>query len=129
MKTLYDARTKKSHEANMRIDEYRFGIIVIGGKKYTSDVVIMPSRILSQWWRRKGHELHIDDIKEAINERPDVLIIGTGFHGVMRVLPETKRRIKEMGCEIIECKTTEACQVFNSLSDKKRVVAALHLTC
>jgi hypothetical protein len=72
----------------MKIDSYSFGRIVIEGQAYTSDVVIYRDRVDASWWRKEGHRLHADDIAEALNAHPDVLIIGTGYEGVMAVPKE-----------------------------------------
>jgi len=61
-------------------------------------------------------------------DKPEVLIIGTGMYGAMEVPEETREYIRSKGVEIIVEKTKKACELFNELKDKK-VVAALHLTC
>ena len=111
------------------IDSYTFGKIVIDGNTYNSDVIIFPDRVDASWWRKEGHKLHIEDITEIIQEKPEVLVVGTGNTGLMRVLPETKRYIESKGLELVIEKTEEACKIFNELSKSKRVIAALHLTC
>ncbi len=111
------------------IQSYQFGEIVIEGKKYTSDVIIFPHRIDSNWWRKKGHELHPDDIQEIISEKPELLIVGTGDSGLMRVLPETSQHLAAHNIEFIVETTGKACQTYNKLCGSKKVIAALHLTC
>ena len=111
------------------IDSYQFGLVVINGEKYTSDVVVFPDRVRSEWWRKSGHELSLEDIAEVLTENPEVLIVGTGESGMMRVLPETKRSIEAQDIKLIVETTTKACQTYNQLCSFQRVVAALHLTC
>lgn len=109
------------------INSYEFGKILINGKTYTSDVIIFSNRI-KNWWRKNGHEVCIDDIKDIIDKKPDVLIIGTGHSGIVKILPEVKSRLREEKIELIEKPTREACEIFNKMSNKN-VIAALHLTC
>lgn len=109
------------------IDSYDFGRIVIDGKRYHHDVVIFQDKIDS-WWRKEGHRLQIEDIEKVIEERPDILIVGTGNSGYMGVLPEVEEKLKSLGIELIVKKTKDACEVYNKVKDKK-VIAALHLTC
>ncbi|MGB8657420.1 MAG: MTH938/NDUFAF3 family protein, partial [Candidatus Zixiibacteriota bacterium] len=71
------------------IDSYDFGEIVIDSKSYTSDVIIYPDGVNSSWWRKEGHELCIDDLGGVLDGKPDVVIVGTGNPGLMKVLPET----------------------------------------
>ena len=111
------------------IDSYHFGQIVINGKKYSSDVTIFPDKVQDNWQRRKGHELSLDDIAGALTENPEVLIIGTGASGLVRVLPEVQREAEARGIKLIVEPTGEACELFNQLSRLQRVIAALHLTC
>jgi hypothetical protein len=111
------------------IDSYTFGRIVVEGKSYTSDVVIFPTRVKDSWRRREGHQLCPEDIEDVLEERPETLVVGTGYHGSMRVLPETLDALKERGIEVVIKKTREACEIYNGISRSKKVIAALHLTC
>ncbi|MFQ6085295.1 MAG: Mth938-like domain-containing protein [Candidatus Bathyarchaeia archaeon] len=111
------------------IDSYTFGRIVVNGKTYTNDVIVYPQFVDGRWWRKEGHRLCIDDIRSIVDRRPEVLVIGTGHSGLMKVLPETKEYVESKGIELVAQKTTEACDTYNRLLKSKRVVAALHLTC
>jgi hypothetical protein len=113
----------------MKIDHYSFGKIIIDGKAYTRDLIIYPQRIDSSWWRREGHLLQIEDLSEVIKEKPDILIIGTGYNGVMKVPEETVANLRSKGIEVIIKKTTEVVEVFNNMKKDKKVIAVLHLTC
>jgi hypothetical protein len=111
------------------IDDYRFGHIVIDGKEYKSDVKIFPERVEANWWRTLGHSLGINDISDILQEPPEVLIIGTGSAGVLKVPEDVQLDIKKRGIELIIERTGDACNIYNNLALEKRVVAALHLTC
>jgi hypothetical protein len=112
------------------IDSYGFGRIVIDGKKYTSDVIIFPNQVMSDWWREEGHRLHVNDLDEVLKEKVDVLVVGTGYLGLMKVLTETEELMKREGVELIIQPTKEAWKTYNSLAKSgKKVVAAFHLTC
>jgi hypothetical protein len=113
----------------MKIDSYDFGRIVIDGKRYSSDLVILPQRVAENWWRKEGHLLNIVDLEEVVKEKPEVLIVGTGANGVMKVPEDVKSYLKEKGIELIAVNSFEATGLFNELSSKKRVACALHLTC
>lgn len=111
------------------IDSYSFGQIVINGQKYTSDVIVFPDRVQGDWWRDEGHELNLKDITGIINVNPDILLVGTGAPGLMKVLPEAEREAEVRNIQLIVQPTGEACDIYNQLSQTQRVVAALHLTC
>ncbi|MHC2995395.1 MAG: hypothetical protein IBV53_07850 [Candidatus Atribacteria bacterium] len=112
------------------IENYSFGQIIIDGKKYNSDLIIFKDHINSNWWRKEGHNLHISDINEIINKKPEVLIIGTGYYDLMKVPEELIKIINSSGIgQVIVKKTKDACDEYNTLYKKKKVIAAFHLTC
>jgi len=112
------------------IESYKFGEIIINGKEYSSDLIIFKEYIYDNWWRKEGHNLCIEDIKEIINKKPDILIIGTGNFGLMKVSKELIENIKMTGIgKIIIKKTGDACTEYNKLYKQKNIVAAFHLTC
>ena len=113
----------------MKIEEYRFGRVVIEGRTYTTDVIVYADRVTSDWWRREGHELSVEDLTDVLREKPEVLVVGTGSPGFMRVLPETRLRLKDEKIELIVKPTEEACALFNTLQTIRKAVACLHLTC
>ncbi len=69
------------------IDSYQSGLIVVNGKNYTSDIIIFSDRV-KDWWRKTGHQLHPGDLSEVIAEKLEVLIVGTGAFGLVKVLSE-----------------------------------------
>ena len=112
-----------------KIDSYQFGRIVINGKKYSSDVIIFPDNVKDNWWRKTGHQLCLEDIAEVITEKPEVLVVGTGASGLMKVLPEVKEIIDAGGIKLIVEPTDKACKIYNHLCRSQKVVATLHITC
>lgn len=111
------------------IDSYQFGLIVVNGKKYTSDVIIFPDSVRDNWWRKMGHQLCLDDIAEVLTENPEVLVVGTGASGLVRVPAEVQQAVEAQGIKLIVEPTSEACNTYNQLSPLQKVVAAVHLTC
>jgi len=112
------------------IESYSFGKVIVDGKTYTQDIIIYPSgRIEGSWWRKGGHSVCLEDIKEIFNEKPEVLVIGKGNPGMMSVLPPVKKALLEYGITLIEEPTENAVKTHNELYLKKRVCTALHLTC
>ncbi len=116
----------------MKINGYSFGRITIDGKTYTSDVIIYPGRVDSSWWRKEGHYLQPVDLEDIIKAKPDILIIGTGHDGVMRIPEETMKFLKSKGSRVYADITGRAVEEFNRLQAEKPekvIIAALHLTC
>ncbi len=115
--------------ATPRIESYRFGEIVVDGRRYSSDLIVYPDRVDSQWWREEGHSLSPADVWEVLQTPPEVLVIGQGSLGRMDVPAETLRRLRDSGMEVIAERTGQACETYNRLRRTRGVVAALHLTC
>ncbi len=114
----------------MRIEKYSFGSITIEGKEYTKDVIIFPDKVFSPWWRKEGHNLTLEDLKEAIEAKPPLLIIGTGAYGVMKVPEETLKVLKQKNIEPLVAKTDKAVELYNEKTQNNEdVIACLHLTC
>ncbi len=113
----------------MKIEHYSFGKIVIDGRTYTSDVIVYPGRVDSSWWRKEGHYLQSVDLAEVIRVKPDILIVGTGFSGVMTVPVETVGFVQSKGIELRVERTGKAVELYNAMGAGRVVVAALHLTC
>jgi hypothetical protein len=115
--------------STFRIEAYEFGSITIGGKTYTRDLIICPDGIRTDWWRREGHSLCPEDLDSVIGLDPEVLIIGCGRDGRLKVPDETRSWITRRGIELIALPTREACERYNELEGESKVIAGLHLTC
>ncbi|MBC8384206.1 MAG: hypothetical protein H8E57_01655 [Candidatus Cloacimonetes bacterium] len=113
----------------MTIDSYSFGKIKINGKDHTADLIIFTNRINSKWWRKEGHLVRLEDLEEVLVERPEILIIGSGYYGLMRVDDNVVEKFGNDNISVIVLKTQNAVDRYNSLFKKKKVAAALHLTC
>lgn len=113
------------------IESYHFGRIVIDGQTYSSDVIIYPDRVEADWWRIEGHSLHPDDLRHVVAARPDILVVGTGNSGLLRITPATETHLRAEGIQLVVQRTAQACRTYNQLAGagRLRVVAALHLTC
>lgn len=112
----------------MVIESYSFGRMVIGGKVYTADLIIIGEEIFPNWWRREGHSLCPEDLKLVIERRPEILIIGTGAYGAMDVPYETEKFLEDLEIKVIWNPTAEAVEIFNRLAGQK-IAGAFHLTC
>jgi hypothetical protein len=112
----------------MRIDGYSFGRVLVDGEEHTKDVIVLPSRVVGDWWRRDGHSLVLEDLEEVLEELPERLIVGTGAYGRMRPDPRAIERLRERDVEVESLPTPDAVERFGEL-DPSRTAAALHLTC
>ncbi len=110
------------------IDAYQFGRIVIDGQPETRDLIVVPGRVVRNWWRRQGHRLVLDDLQEVLEELPGRLLVGTGAFGRLTPDPAALDRLRARGVTVEVLPTAEAVRRYGEL-DPTSTAAALHLTC
>lgn len=115
----------------MKIDSYRFGKIVVDGEAYSKDVILLAGEVISPWWRSAGgHVFAPEDLEPVLSARPEVVVLGLGYFGRVRVAEETFSEFSQMQSEVLTKPTKTAVESFNRLvAEGRDVVAALHLTC
>lgn len=111
-----------------RLEEYRFGRIVVDGDEQTRDLIVLPDRVVTNWWRREGHSLAMEDLEEVLDELPERLILGCGHDGRLHPPAAVLEALERRGVAVEVLHTAEAVKRYGEL-DERRTAAALHLTC
>jgi hypothetical protein len=112
------------------IESYSFGSMTVMGENHRNDLKIIEKQIVGNWWRREGHAVYAEDIDDILYSGAEMLVVGTGAYGSMRVTEEAARAIKGRGIQLVAVPTKEAVTLFNTLLGQgKRVAGAFHLTC
>lgn len=124
------------------IEEYKFGLIIVEGKKYAHDVEVrwIPSEKACEvlkWWRKEGHIFDLEDIQRALDQKPDLIVFGTGAYGAAKISERAKREIEDRGIQSVIDKTEEAVKTFNiilreskrEIGKQKKVIGLFHLAC
>jgi hypothetical protein len=111
-----------------RLEDYSFGRVLVDGEEETKDVIVLPERVVRNWWRRDGHALVLEDLEAVLDELPARLIIGTGADGRMKPHPSALAQLKERGIEVEILSTGEAVRRYGA-ANPAETAAALHLTC
>jgi len=112
----------------MEIQDYSFGEMKINDKTYSNDLKIFPTKVKPDWWRKEGHLLQETDLEDVLEFEPELLVIGQGAHGRMKIDESLKEKLDEMGIKYINKNTKKAVDYFNRNSDRK-TVGVFHLTC
>jgi hypothetical protein len=113
---------------NVKIDGTKFGEITINGKPYDSDMTVYWNGKVS--FRAKEHTLEMGEFIKVMKAGPQVVVIGTGQEGVIRIAPEVMQWAEDKGVRIYAEKTPHAAEVFNAFSSQgTRVVGIFHVTC
>jgi hypothetical protein len=113
----------------IKIESFKFGSITIEGKTYTGDVVVYPDRVDESWLREEEHRPQIREFADIISAEPDILIIGTGYAGVLSIPDQIRNYLTSRGIEVRVDKTKQAIELFNTLQGTGKIIAALHITC
>ena len=111
-----------------RLEDYRFGRLIVDGCEQTRDVIVLPDRVVTNWWRRDGHSLALEDLEEVLDELPERLILGVGAYGRLHPDPEAIAALERRGTAVECLPTDEAVRRYGEL-DERHTAAALHLTC
>jgi hypothetical protein len=111
-----------------RLEDYSFGRVVADGEERTSDLIVLPGRLVTGWRRRDGHSLAMEDLDEVVDELPERLVLGCGAHGRLQPDPAVIEALRRRGVDVEVLPTDEAVRRYGEL-DEARTAAALHLTC
>jgi hypothetical protein len=61
-----------------KLEGYHFGHLVVDGEEQTRDLIVLPDRVVTNWWRADGHRLVLADLDDVVDELPEHLVVGTG---------------------------------------------------
>jgi hypothetical protein len=110
------------------LEGYRFGRLVVDGTEETKDVIVLPGRVVRNWWRIEGHALQMEDLEGVADDLPDRLIVGTGADQRMRPDPDVLHWLQGRGVEVEVLPSDQAVRRYGEL-DPATTAIALHLTC
>jgi hypothetical protein len=118
----------------MPINATEFGSITVDGKTYEHDVIIRLSGRVEKRRKRLSKEKygtsHIISKAEAkfvFEDGCDLLIVGAGQDGNVRLSPEASKFFDKKHCRVFTQPTPEAIRAFNESHDRK--IALMHVTC
>jgi hypothetical protein len=119
-------------EAAVRIEDFSFGHITIGGVGYEHDVVIDHGSIRKRKKKPsrkfRGAFGHTPlSAEENIPWKCRRLVIGTGTYGNLPVMDDVKREAARRGIELVILPTAEAIRALRTASEKTNAI--LHVTC
>jgi len=119
------------------IEEYKFGFIKINGSEYDYDVEVRWTNEILPLVFKERHKIDGKEVRRAISQKPDTIVIGTGESGLAEVTEEAQEEIKKNGIKLVIDKTEEAVKTFNVLKEdseeeegkQEKVIGLFHLTC
>ena len=114
-----------------RIESYSPGRVVVDGVELHRDVIVLPDRVLTEWWRRDGPSLAMEDLGDVLDDLPERLILGCGYSSQLWPEPAVIEALAQRGVKVEALPTDQAVERFSELEARNpaAVAAALHLTC
>lgn len=123
------------------IEKISPGSVVIEGKTYTSDILILPSsimeanegefkpidRIICPWQRKEELLVALSDLNDLIPLWPDALVIGVGFSEELKVASDVKVVLSGKNIHVMVFSTEQACEAYNEMAQGSRTAFAIHL--
>jgi uncharacterized protein len=101
--------------------------LVVGELRFTSSIIILPDRIISDWPIRAMEQLQTSDFEALLELKPDLVLLGTGER---QLFPSQDgyRCLTGAGIGLEIMNTPAACRTYNILvGEGRRVAAALIL--
>jgi len=112
------------------IESYSFGSMTVAGLRCDKDLKIIRGEVVSGWWRKEGHLLQETDLEDLLSAAPQVLVVGTGAYGAMRVDGGLRALLEERRIELIAAPPAGGGAASTGLAAGAGDGAgAFHLTC
>lgn len=117
-----------------KVEAFKFGSIIVDGKKYRRDVLLFPDGTMRDrkrgFWRFGSHSIKKEEVEELIKASPDIVVFGKGVYSRAKLSSDALRSLKESKAELIILPSKEAVLKVNELLDaNKRLAALIHITC
>ena len=117
-----------------KVSRFDFGSIVIDGKQYSYDVVVLPDGTIKEREASKakfgGHTIGKAEIEELAKMKPETVIVGTGTDGMATVSEDGQAYARGAKLNLVVLASSKAIEKLNQLTrEGKRVAALIHITC
>jgi hypothetical protein len=108
------------------IDRIEFGNLVINGKSYNQDLLLFWDGTIIT--KEKSHEVTESVMRRLLAKKPEIVILGIGFDGIVSISRAAKRLARDI--ELIIELTPGALKTFEKIQRAGKKVACLaHPTC
>ncbi len=105
----------------------RFGLLVYSTIPFPAVDLVIHANGLPALRGSKAHFVGFAEIEPLLRERPDVLIIGTGYDNMVQVEEEI---LAMCSIQVLPLPTPQAVRRYNELRrEGKKVAAIIHSTC
>ncbi len=116
------------------ISETQFGSITAGSVTYDHDIIIRLDGTIEKRKKKMSkavygtsHTLSLAEAEYTYEKGAEVLLIGSGQTGMVKLSPEAKAFFEEKDCQVELLPTPEAIRRWNELD--KLAIGLFHITC
>ena len=110
------------------VDYVKFGEVMVDGKVYYSDMVIWSDG--EKEFIEKTHMIGMEAFSRLLRKKPDMVVIGTGEYGRVRISDDVVQKAKRRGIKLFVETSPKAADIFNGLAATgKNAVFFVHTTC
>ncbi len=117
-----------------RIENFKFGSIIIDGDMYTFDVIIRPDgrvkkrkKKLSKATYGTSHTISLEEARHIYKEEAPILIVGSGKFDRVRLSEEAEAFFNSKGCNVEILPTPKAVRMWNETVGP--AIGLFHITC
>jgi len=111
-----------------------FGQITVGAKTYGHDIYLLADGKVKKRKKRlakaaygTSHRIGPDELERVCQGGPEVLFIGTGQYGAVKLTEEGREFLRQRGVECCALATPQAIGAYNDCRQPK--AALIHVTC
>jgi len=111
------------------INEFKYGFFKVDKKDHYGDIKLIDGGV-KQWSTREGFKISVEDIKDILKTKPEMVLIGTGASGLLKISEGVEMEIRGRKVRLQKGKTMDMCELYNKLEKEgKKVNALLCATC
>lgn len=112
------------------ITDFAFGRISADGQIFNNHIKIIQDKLVPNWWRKIGHTVEIEDVQDVLDSDSEILVIGQGQPGYMKIADSLRQHLADRNIKLIEEPTARAIETFNRLhKEGRRVAGGFHVGC
>ncbi|MBW3660578.1 MAG: Mth938-like domain-containing protein [Gemmatimonadetes bacterium] len=121
-------------ERSPRIEDLDWGRLAVEGREAPyKDAKLWPGGSREWDWNETGTR-HVPgvqpaDVEEVVEHGAEVVVLGRGILGALRVKDETLEALERAGVEVHVAKTEEAVRRYNELREARPTGGLFHTTC
>jgi uncharacterized protein len=100
--------------------------VVINGKPYRGNLIVLPQRILSGWTNKRIDELTADDLAPLADLGAQTVLLGAGITQPL-LHPRLSKPLTDKGIALEVMTFQAACRTYNVLAGERRSVVCVLL--